>query len=239
MVAFGEYVEDGTASAMKARDYKDATDLVAQPVTQWGEVAGSLTARHDSSPCADRGQNIVAQPIGFNTRQDPDAWQDRTGPVDTHYGTQGVAQPVAYAFKPGQSEAAGGPFVTEGYAPTLQAVNNGSTAVPAIATAAARPVGVDIDNTNVTGDCAGNILAGAQARTNKGMGVMTAMQVRRLTPTECERLQGFPDDWTAIPWRNKPESPDGPRYKALGNSMAVPCMRYLGERINLVAQMQQ
>lgn len=64
--------------------------------------------------------------------------------------------------------------------------------------------------------------------------ISTGAQVRRLTPTECERLQGFPDGYTNIPWRNKPESPDGPRYKALGNSMAVPVMRWIGERINLV-----
>jgi len=64
-----------------------------------------------------------------------------------------------------------------------------------------------------------------------GTAVMTAMQVRRLTPTECERLQGFPDGYTNIPWRKKPEAPDGPRYKALGNSMAVPCMKWIGERI--------
>ena len=59
------------------------------------------------------------------------------------------------------------------------------------------------------------------------------MQVRRLTPTECERLQGFPDGWTAIPWKKKnaEDCPDGPRYKALGNSMAVNCMEWLGERI--------
>jgi DNA (cytosine-5)-methyltransferase 1 len=63
--------------------------------------------------------------------------------------------------------------------------------------------------------------------------VRIAMQVRRLTPVECERLQGFPDGYTAIPWRGKPatECPDGPRYRALGNSMAVPCMRWIGERI--------
>jgi DNA (cytosine-5)-methyltransferase 1 len=61
----------------------------------------------------------------------------------------------------------------------------------------------------------------------------TTMQVRRLTPVECERLQGFPDGYTAIPWRGRPagDCPDGPRYRALGNSMAVPVMRYLGERI--------
>ena len=57
--------------------------------------------------------------------------------------------------------------------------------------------------------------------------------VRRLTPTECERLQGFPDGYTQIPWRNKPaeDCPVGPRYKAMGNSMAVPVMRWIGERI--------
>ena len=62
--------------------------------------------------------------------------------------------------------------------------------------------------------------------------VAQQMAVRRLTPVECERLQGFPDNYTAIPWRGK-ETPDGPRYKALGNSMAVPVMKWIGERIAL------
>jgi DNA (cytosine-5)-methyltransferase 1 len=57
--------------------------------------------------------------------------------------------------------------------------------------------------------------------------------VRRLTPRESERVQGFPDDYTLIPYRGKPAA-DGPRYKALGNSMAVPVMRWLGERIAAV-----
>lgn len=56
------------------------------------------------------------------------------------------------------------------------------------------------------------------------------MQVRRLTPLECERLQGFPDGWTDVPYKGKPAA-DGPRYKALGNSMAVNVMRWIGERI--------
>ena len=64
--------------------------------------------------------------------------------------------------------------------------------------------------------------------------VAMPMQVRRLTAEECEKLQGFLPGYTNIPWRGKPESPDGPRYKALGNSMAVPVMRYIGERINKV-----
>jgi DNA (cytosine-5)-methyltransferase 1 len=60
-----------------------------------------------------------------------------------------------------------------------------------------------------------------------------AMAVRRLTPVECERLQGFPDNWSRISWKGKPEEqcPDGPRYKACGNSMAVPVMRWIGNRI--------
>ncbi len=63
--------------------------------------------------------------------------------------------------------------------------------------------------------------------------VPSCMTVRRLTPRECERLQAFPDDYTMIPWRGKSaaDCPDGPRYKALGNSMAVNCMEWIGERI--------
>jgi DNA (cytosine-5)-methyltransferase 1 len=62
----------------------------------------------------------------------------------------------------------------------------------------------------------------------------TGWRVRRLTPTECERLQGFPDSYTNIPYRNKNDAPDGPRYKALGNSMAVNAMRWIGRRIEMV-----
>lgn len=61
----------------------------------------------------------------------------------------------------------------------------------------------------------------------------TVTAVRRLTPRECERLQGFPDDYTDILWKGK-QAPDGPRYKALGNSMAVPVMRWIGKRIDQV-----
>ena len=63
--------------------------------------------------------------------------------------------------------------------------------------------------------------------------VQPAMAVRRLTPVECERLQGFQDNWSRISWKGKPaeECPDGPRYKACGNSMAVPVMRFIGEAI--------
>ncbi len=58
--------------------------------------------------------------------------------------------------------------------------------------------------------------------------------VRRLTPVECERLQGFPDNYTDIPYKGKEHPSDTPRYKALGNSMAVPVMRWIGERMQMV-----
>lgn len=63
--------------------------------------------------------------------------------------------------------------------------------------------------------------------------VDSGLGVRRLTPRECERLQGFPDDWTLVPYRGK-SACDGPRYRAIGNSMAVPVMRWIGERIGMV-----
>jgi DNA (cytosine-5)-methyltransferase 1 len=74
------------------------------------------------------------------------------------------------------------------------------------------------------------------AKNQGGIAIASSMQVRRLTPIECERLQGFPDNFTKIPYRNKTvdNCPDGPRYKAMGNSMAVPVMRWLGERIEMI-----
>lgn len=86
------------------------------------------------------------------------------------------------------------------------------------------------------------------ASLGKGLGhnkddycVPSTRGVRRLTPTECERLQGFPDGFTRIPYRGKAaeDCPDGPRYKALGNSMAVPVMRWIGERIALAEALDQ
>ena len=69
--------------------------------------------------------------------------------------------------------------------------------------------------------------------TNNDQYMMNQARVRKLTPKECERLQGFPDDYTKIPYRNKSaeDCPDSTRYKAIGNSWAVPCVRWIGQRI--------
>ncbi len=93
----------------------------------------------------------------------------------------------------------------------------------------------------VTGDVAHTLKAEGFDASEDGTGrgqpmVNQAAGVRRLTPTECERLQGFPDGWTDVPYRGKPAA-DGPRYKALGNSMAVPVMAWIGRRIEMVERL--
>jgi len=152
----------------------------------------------------------------------------------------------AVAFKPWQSEAAGGIFVTEEYSPTLQAQNNGSTAVPAVAFESryAR------NGRGAPSDIVPPLKA-QSGETGKGDAApltLHAMQVRRLTPRECERLQGFPDDYTLIPITKRQPiegqpavvkmAADGPRYKALGNSFAVPVMAWIGKRIAMVDAIQ-
>ena len=79
-------------------------------------------------------------------------------------------------------------------------------------------------------DTAGTIRSDAPGTQPGGSLIRDRYAVRRLTPRECERLQGFKDDYTLIPYRGKPAA-DGPRYKAIGNSMAVPVMRWIGRRI--------
>ena len=72
---------------------------------------------------------------------------------------------------------------------------------------------------------------GNAAAYNGSLYVVQDDKIRRLSPLECERLMGFPDNYTNIPWKGKPSPPDGGRYKALGNSMAVPVMRWIGKRM--------
>lgn len=128
-----------------------------------------------------------------------------------------------------RSHAAGGPVgsnISEEIAYSLRAGRQQSVATSAVSF-----------NMHKSGN-AGSSLGVAEDRTDclrafeKSPFAVHAPQsaVRRLTPRECERLQGFPDDWTLVPYR-RGQAADGPRYKALGNSMAVPVMRWIGERI--------
>ena len=99
-------------------------------------------------------------------------------------------------------------------------------------------VGTDLYNCSITGDVSMTLKRGDGNPAINQPTVMQAMAVRRLTPTECERLQGFPDSYTDIKSKGKP-TPDGPRYKALGNSMAVPVMAWIGQRIQEVEQLSE
>lgn len=130
--------------------------------------------------------------------------------------------PECAAFKSGQGAASRSIGYSETVSPTLAANAGGNTtpAVMAPTLTASNDPSRSPQSSEVT------------AQVNSVHQV--TMAVRRLTPRECERLQGFPDDWSQIPWKGKPasECPDGPRYKACGNSMAVPCMRWIGEGID-------
>jgi DNA (cytosine-5)-methyltransferase 1 len=118
----------------------------------------------------------------------------------------------------------GTPLVAQEISPALRAKENTSNRLDSMAVVA--------DTITSSQHKSG----GATAGNNPGVinPVMSRYGVRRLTPRECERLEGFPDNWTRIPWGGKPaeQCPDGPRYKAIGNSMAVNVMRWIGERID-------
>jgi DNA (cytosine-5)-methyltransferase 1 len=97
----------------------------------------------------------------------------------------------------------------------------------------AQTVGTDCYNGSITGDIACTMGTSGSSVNASGPTVMQSMAVRRLTVIECERLQGFPDQYTDIKPKGKPTA-DGPRYKALGNSMAVPVMNWIGQKIQKV-----
>jgi DNA (cytosine-5)-methyltransferase 1 len=106
-------------------------------------------------------------------------------------------------------------------------------------------MGIDIYSGDLTHDIACTITSRSGGNDTTGPKLLetskNTMRVRRLTPVECERLQGFPDNWTQIPYGKRPKEqcPDGHRYKALGNSMAVPVMRWIGRRIKLFESLKE
>ena len=214
MVAFGEYANDGTASTLKMRDYKDATDLVAtafEPgiAAREGnesrfthEVTGTLRKAMGDNQTA----VAFSQAIPLNSMTMQGRPSDTTGRMGSGIGEEGDP------------------------CPTISKAHHHAVAI-----------GTDCYNGAITGDVTATVTSSTgSSATHSGPTVMNSTAVRRLTPTECERLQGFPDGYSAIPWKKKSadQCPDGPRYKALGNSMAVPVMRWIGERIDKVNKEQ-
>ncbi|EHK1059987.1 Dam family site-specific DNA-(adenine-N6)-methyltransferase [Salmonella enterica] len=187
MTAFGEYSGDGTASTVKARDYKDATDLAVT----YSDISRTLLSKSNDSMAED------LETYAIHGTQDPDANHELAHTLGRNHGQENA-------------------IITEPYTIAIRGREEGST--------------VEVRNDGT----ANALLTPNGGRAGMGVGAAGwGMQVRRLTPVECERLQGFPDNHTLISWRGKDatDCPDGPRYRAIGNSMAVPVMRWIGERI--------
>jgi DNA (cytosine-5)-methyltransferase 1 len=200
---------------------------------QQDDAVAALRASAGSSGFHEMNHPVVAQPVPIQDGREIEKRQNGLGigqPGDPAYtvdttAAQAVGQPVPYdlfqitAPVNRQNRKPGDPCHT---------LARDNAAHAAVAMRESGPGWWTQD------DVIGTIRAEGENRPNRPSNVVQqAMTVRRLSPRECERLQGFPDNWTLIPWRKKPasECPDGPRYKALGNSMACNCMAWIGERI--------
>lgn len=187
----------------------------------------------------DEGQTPILEPVGIpevmSTLLSSTAGISRPGNASTEHETY---IPLAYSVR----EDAG----ADNFSATELEV---STAVTALRPSpqshhaqvfVAQPIAFGAQNSASQGDSVSTEVTPTLDK-RKVPGVYEQMAVRRLTPRECERLQGFPDDHTLIPWRGKAvqDCPDGPRYKALGNSMAVPVMTWIGERIRMINELQK
>lgn len=173
-----------------------------------------------------RGTPLVAVGIQAGAlRENPDSGQDGVG-VQEHiaYTLEARAEVQAVEFSCKDHGADAGAI-----SPTLRSMgHDGSHANGGGQVAVATgfyPTG-GTHGVNSVHECSPAVKIGTSSNSGNPPGVQHGMAVRRLTPRECERLQGFPDDYTLIHG-----AADGPRYKALGNSMAVPVMRWIGERI--------
>lgn len=219
MTAFGEYSGDGTASTVKARDYKDATDLAVT----YSDVSRTLLSKSNDSMAED------LETYAIHGTQDPDANHELAHTLGRNHGQENAC--IAFSYKDNGADA------TADLSPTIRAGNQDTSHAnsgqpPAIAYAFKAWQGSKAGGIGYAKEQS-PILTSASSGTNLTPAVIHGVAVRRLTPVECERLQGFPDNHTLISWRSKDaaDCPDGPRYKAIGNSMAVPVMRWIGERI--------
>ena len=211
----------GVAVAFSAKDYGGDAGSIAPTLRAMG---------HGDSHANGGGQVAVAFAIQAGAlRTNPASGPDGIGVQADHaYTLEARAEVQAVAFHPTQDPISS----TDGSTHALGCGSTGGQASVAVAVALR---GREGGATAELGDEVQNCLRASSGGGDKPH-VLTAMQVRRLTPEECEKLQGFEPGYTAIPWRGKPadQCPDGPRYKALGNSWAVNCARWIGERIEAV-----
>jgi len=192
------------------------------------KVANPLAARMAKgiNTTCDEGQTPI---VAFHPTQDPISSVDGLTHCLGSGSSRGCAT-AAVAFtksKRAQSTTDDETWVPGEVSPTMSCFDQGDTRATTV-------VAFTTDQTpKFKDDCALTMTKQSPSVGGQPQCVATAMAVRRLTPRECERLQGFPDDYTLVEYRKKPAA-DGPRYRALGNSMAVPVMRWIGERIQQV-----
>ena len=195
------------------------TSSVAARMVAFGEYIADETA----STLKQRDYKDVTDIICFHPTQDPISnTNDVTHTIGC--GSSSGCSTSAIAVRTANTNA-NGHGVSEELTHTLDRANGQAV----ICTA---PIGLDQEH-NAMVNAYGTLLNKQHSGGFQGSVMQPDMQVRRLTPIECERLQGFPDNYTDIKPNGKP-TPDSPRYKALGNSMAVPCMNWIGKRIAVV-----
>lgn len=206
--------------------------------TWWngGQVASTITTRSADQDMPDKSNfQAVLQPIPIHDQATRHAGKNGDKTMGKGNGL-GIGQPgdPMNTLTKGDNHAVAIPIA---FPSTLSGTQHASAEniSPSMGAknpmAVAQPVGFDSYNLCETGDVT-QTLKSPQGGVTESIGaVHIGMAVRRLTPVECERLQGFPDNYTNIPWRKAVESPDGPRYKALGNSWAVPVVAWIGQRI--------
>jgi DNA (cytosine-5)-methyltransferase 1 len=242
--------EDGTGRG---------TPLVPIAVRDIAQTVTSNYGKQVDSSDTSLGPNVVMQPIAFHPTQDPISSDEVCHSLGANANATAA---VAFTVKDYGGDA------TEDLSPTLRSGSHaGSHAnggvMPAVAFAqkqrdevremqiagalAAEPgmkqqtyvaQAVDCYNGVIDGETTHTLRAGNGNELGGVPATMSAMQVRRLTPVECLRLQGFPDDYLDIIYRGKPAA-DGSKYKAIGNSMAVPCMAWIGQRIAAVEKLTE
>ena len=187
----------------------------------WRRAASVLfeseSLRGNPAPSREAREGIAGTAAQCFEPRSPDGCARLVGDIAPTLNRMGGGQREPCVMSTGQGNAE----ITEGHAPTLKC--NHEAPIMAFA----QNTRDEVREMNIVGALA------AQPGMKQTSYIRQESTVRRLTPRECERLQGFPDDWTRIPWRGSPAEncPDGPRYKACGNSMAVPVMRWIGERI--------
>lgn len=257
LVSFGEYADDDVASTMMARDFKYVTDVVAhafQPRIarngrgDMGDVVSALTGKGDAAPCVAYSFPAELGSTGYASEGDLSQCLTATNTPAICFSckdhgadaTEELA-PTLRAMNFDGSHVNGGgqlavcvtgqvthALTSEGFDASEDGTGRGNPIVPVRAFQSSQS-GVRLGDVHATLD--------ANNGPRRHNGVLYAVQdrglvwaVRRLMPIECERLQGFPDGHTAMLPGGK-EAADGPRYRQLGNSWAVPCVYWIGDRI--------